>query len=62
MNQAFNQILQSEFEEGQAEKEAEINEILDLLLMGKSNSSIAQKLNINEDKVEFYRKYIKPVD
>lgn len=62
MNQAFNQILQSEFEEGQAKKEAEINEILDLLLKGKSNSSIAQKLNINEDKVEFYRKYIRPVN
>lgn len=74
MNQAFSQILQTEYNDGmakgeaigvakgEAKKEAEIQEILDLMLKGKSNTAIAKELNVDEDKVKVYRKYVRPLN
>lgn len=62
MNQAFDQILEIEFEKGQAKEEEEIKEILRLLIKGKSNTSIAQTLNIDEAKVEEFRKILEPIN
>lgn len=66
MHPAFNQILKEEFQKGyaagEAKKEAEVKEILRLLVEGKHNSEIARELDVDEDKVQHYRTYVEPAN
>lgn len=62
MNQAFHQILETEFKKGDAAGVVRSEKIVELLVIGKSNSYIAKTLKTSEDQVERFRKLINPVN